>query len=136
MGFITYTGELTVLTCWCGLKHAVPAELRRRQLRQHNDGENVMEIFCPLGHGYVPSGESKAAKLERQLQRERQRHDQTRADRDHKENQRRAEKAAKTRLKNRARMGLCPCCNRHFKDLQRHINRMHPEFQFESEPTQ
>jgi len=55
-------------------------------------------------------------------------HDQTRADRDHKEAQRRAEKAAKTRIKNRIGNGVCPCCNRTFKDLASHMKCKHPEY--------
>lgn len=62
------------------------------------------------------------------LQRERANHDQTRADRDYTENRRRAEKAAKTRLKNRAKAGVCPCCNRTFKQLAAHMKTQHPNW--------
>ncbi len=127
MATMMYTGELTVVVCWCGIKHAVPSELRKFQLSQHEDGKNHF-VCCPLGHKYVPAGESKAEILERQLQRERQRHDQTRADRDYKENQRRAEKAAKTKLKKRIAAGVCPCCNRTFQNLAKHMKGQHPEY--------
>lgn len=36
-----------------------------------------------------------------------------------------------TRLKNRAAAGLCPCCNRSFSNLQRHMAGQHPGFQAE-----
>ncbi len=42
--------------------------------------------------------------------------------------QARAEKGAKTRLKNRVKNGICPCCNRTFQNLARHINGQHPEY--------
>lgn len=32
-----------------------------------------------------------------------------------------------TKLKKRASAGLCPCCNRHFTNLQRHIASKHPD---------
>jgi hypothetical protein len=51
-----------------------------------------------------------------------------RADRDRKEYSRRAEKAAKTRIKNRISKGVCPCCNRTFQDLQRHMTTKHPDY--------
>lgn len=123
------SGELVVLRCWCGIQHAVPKSLRDVQMRQHNDGRrDVQVIHCPLGHAHVPKGETASERLERQLARERAAHDQTRADRDYKERRRRAEKAAKTRLKNRAAAGLCPCCNRTFQNLARHMKGQHPEF--------
>lgn len=46
----------------------------------------------------------------------------------HARNQARAQKAAKTRMKNRIANGVCPCCNRHFANVQRHIRTKHPEF--------
>ncbi len=135
-----YAGELVVLRCWCGIQYAVPRSLREAQLRMHNDLRgDVVSIYCPLGHAAVPSHEPDAKRLRRQLeekkrehyqeiQRERAAHDQTRADRDHKENQRRAEKAAKTKIKKRVQGGACPCCNRTFQNLARHMKGQHPDY--------
>lgn len=39
-----------------------------------------------------------------------------------------AEKAAKTRIKNRIKHGVCPCCNRTFKQLAEHMKTQHPEY--------
>lgn len=33
-----------------------------------------------------------------------------------------------TRLKNRAAAGVCPCCNRTFHQLVRHMAAKHPDF--------
>lgn len=129
-------GELVVLRCWCGIQHAIPQSLRNEQLRQHDEGKS-MGVYCPLGHSYVPSGESKAEKLRKQLAAERARHDQDRADlRDRIQREKhhsRALKAAKTRLKNRIAKGVCPCCNRSFQNLHRHMQNQHPEFLNETE---
>jgi len=38
-----------------------------------------------------------------------------------------AQKAAKTRLKNRVSKGACICCNRFFKNLAAHMQTQHPE---------
>lgn len=121
-------GELVVVRCWCGVQHAVPASLRSLQQRQHLDARPQQEIYCPLGHTHVIAGEGKAAKLERELQRERARHDQTKAERDAAERSRRAIKGAHTRTKNRVAKGICPCCNRHFANLQRHMENQHPDY--------
>ncbi len=53
-----HTGVLVVMRCFCGIQHAVPNSLANEQRRQHNKGETVMGIFCPLGHQHSPSGVS------------------------------------------------------------------------------
>lgn len=40
----------------------------------------------------------------------------------------RAEKGAKTKLKKRIANGVCPCCNRTFVNLHRHMKGQHPEY--------
>lgn len=44
------------------------------------------------------------------------------------EHSRRAEKAAKTRIKNRIARGVCPCCKRTFQNLAAHMQTQHPGF--------
>lgn len=44
------------------------------------------------------------------------------------ERRRIAQKAATTRLKNRVKMGICPCCHRTFKQLAAHMKKKHPGF--------
>ncbi len=33
-----------------------------------------------------------------------------------------------TKLKNRVKNGVCPCCNRSFENLKKHMTTKHPEF--------
>lgn len=35
-------------------------------------------------------------------------------------------------MKNRVANGVCPCCNRHFENLERHMKGQHPDFQPEA----
>ena len=42
-----------------------------------------------------------------------------------------AYKGQVTRLKNRAAAGVCPCCNRSFQNLARHMKTKHPAFKDE-----
>ena len=123
-----YSGTLTVMRCWCGVQHAVPASLAAIQQRQFADGQSPRVIYCPLGHTYFPAGESKKSRLERQLVREQASHDQTRAALQSAKHATRAEKAAKTRLKKRIAHGVCPCCHRTFVNMKRHMESQHPDF--------
>jgi hypothetical protein len=129
------TTELVVTKCWCGMPHAVPLEMRDKQLHDHANGRTQDAIYCPLGHTHIISGTSEIEKLRREIERktqeairERQKHDQTRAELRETELRRRAECGAKTRIKNRIANGVCPCCNRSFKDLHAHMKTQHPEF--------
>lgn len=36
--------------------------------------------------------------------------------------------ATKTRIKNRVKNGVCPCCNRTFENLARHMQAKHSDF--------
>lgn len=120
MPALTYTGELTVVTCWCGTAHAVPAELRDYQLREHHDGRQF-SVYCPLGHAYHPSGKSKwATEKEARAAAESQvtaLADQLAA----------ANREAK-RLAKRAKQGVCPCCHRSFVNVKRHMDNQHPDY--------
>lgn len=133
MTTLTYTGKLTVLTCWCGMRHAVPEELRDFQLRQHRDGRDVTGIYCPLGHSYVPAGKSEADKLREQLERERQRLTATRDLLAHEERSHAATRGHLTRTKKRVGNGVCPCCGRMFQQLARHMKAKHPGYEAEAE---
>lgn len=125
---IVYSGELVVTMCWCGMRHAVPEELRDYQLRMHRDGRDVQSIYCPLGHGHVPAGKGKAAKLREQLEDERARAGRLAAARDQAEASLRAQKAATTRARKRSAAAVCPCCKRSFVQLRRHMAAKHPDF--------
>ncbi len=123
---LSYTGELTVLTCWCGMRHAVPEELRRHQLRQHNNRETVIGIYCPLGHSHVPAGKGEAEK-----ERERRERAEARAKaiQDQLDSETRAHAATKgqlTKTRKRVTNGVCPCCGRSFANVQRHMRSKHP----------
>lgn len=121
-GTMNYTGELTITTCWCGMVHAVPRELYEYQQRAHRDGHReVPDIYCPLGHAHIPSGESKAAQLKRELA---ERDAQLTAVRD----QLAAAEREQTRVAKRVANGVCPCCNRSFVQLARHMKCKHPDY--------
>ena len=125
---MTYTGELVVVTCWCGMAHGIPKGLREYQMRCFNSGEKIPDVFCPLGHSHQPAGESA-------VDAERRRRERVEASLTHAKDQLAAEKNAHistkgqlTKARKRIGNGVCPCCNRHFTNVERHMATQHPEF--------
>jgi hypothetical protein len=121
----TYTEELIVTHCWCGIAVAIPENLNR-----YAHDKKGYSIYCPLGHSFV-YGNNFEAKYEE----ERRRHQATKdllaaEERAHRAEERsHAQTRGKlTRVEKRASAGVCPCCNRTFQQLARHMKSKHPEF--------
>lgn len=93
-------------------------------------------FWCPNGHQqHFPLGPTEAQKLQEQLDAERRRaqraeqrvaQEQDRAS--HHKARAAAYKGQVTRIKRRVGAGICPCCNRHFANLSRHMAGQHPDF--------
>lgn len=110
----------------CGIAYGVPEDFRRR--RQ----EDGVSWYCPRGHK-VCYLKSDVQGLRDELARERHRLDQVRAEANHQRDMRgaaerslSATKGVVTRIRNRVGKGVCPCCNRTFQDLGRHMATKHP----------
>lgn len=125
---LTYSGSLVTVTCWCGIRHAVPSELRNYQLRAFNDGKSVTGIYCPLGHAHIPSGKTEAERLRKELADEREWRGRMAAQRDQAEASARAYKGAATKARKRSAAAVCPCCSRSFVQLRRHMASKHPDY--------
>ena len=127
-GYVFTTwGELETTTCGvCGVPFAAPVELLAWSRKKPH-----RSFYCPAGHSLHFPGKSEAQRLresQEALAAERAEHDQTQA-------QLRAQRAQTTRarnerdrLKTRAKHGVCPCCNRTFKQLAAHMKNKHPEY--------
>ncbi len=127
---ITVDVKLTEISCGCGGVYAI-AESHRTKM--HQEGGCWTCPYCQCSWGFANKGEN--ARLKRELEESRvhrnneiARHDQTKAELRETELRRRAEKGAKTRIKNRVANGVCPCCNRSFVNLARHMHNQHPAF--------
>lgn len=127
---LTYSGQLTILTCWCGMRHGVPVELRRHQEKQAEEGQDIDGVYCPLGHTHVPAGEPKIKRVERERERARNEAATRAAERDQAEASARAHKGAATKARKRAAAAVCPVpgCGRSFKQLRRHMATQHPDY--------
>lgn len=125
----TRTIYFTTLDCAsCGVVFAVPNELYDRR-REDGDG-----FYCPFGHRNV-FRETEVIKLRRQLQAtENQVKAKTellesaRASRDRAQRSASAYQGQVTKIKNRVKNGVCPCCNRSFQNLREHMRKQHPDW--------
>jgi hypothetical protein len=123
--------ELYILHCsQCYVMFGIPDAMDNR-LRQ-----NGKPFYCPNGHAEAYNyGKSKADRLAEELSRERQRlaqkDDEIKALQEREARilrQTRTLEIEKRRLEKRAKAGLCPCCNRSFDALARHMKTKHPQF--------
>lgn len=115
----------------CKCEVSLPEEL-------YNSARHSKEIsfHCAYGHSmHFPQGLSEEEKLRRErdrlAQRVAERDDEIRAQRERAEAAERRGAAARgqvTKIKNRVGHGVCPCCNRTFENLARHMTSQHPAF--------
>lgn len=125
----TYIGTLVVETCCnCGIVFGIDRDTYDRRSEDHKN------FYCPAGHGQHYTGKTEADKLKEQIQQLETNLQYSRNRRDELHNQVqqlnysvRAQKAAKTKIINRVKNGVCPCCNRTFHNLQNHFKTKHPE---------
>ena len=121
--------EFNYITCCnCGIEFGVPKDYDDKR-REDGNG-----FRCPSGHE-LSYGEGETAKLRRERnqlkQRIAQKDDEIRDQRERKEAAQRsaiAHKGHLTRVKNRVGKGVCPCCNRNFENLARHMESKHPGY--------
>ncbi len=92
-------------------------------------------FYCPSGHPQY-FADSEINRLKRQLEVSerdrkyyRERREIERAAKESAQRGRAAFKGQVTKIKRRVGRGVCPCCNRQFKDLQRHMEGQHPSWQ-------
>ena len=124
-----FTDELTSIDCpHCGVVFAVPSTLEGDLRNSHRS------FFCPNGHSLSFKGETEAEKLKKQLAAEQTK--RATAETEATYQRTRADRAAKNlaRIQKRAKHGVCPCCNRTFKQLAAHMKSKHPDFEPKAQP--
>ncbi|WP_127524014.1 hypothetical protein [Mesorhizobium sp. Z1-4] len=128
------TTELHVLQCGnCGVWHAIPKMMFDTCVEEGGFWQ------CPNGHsrGYREGRRDReAVRRERDQLKQRlaQKDDEITRQRELREAAERSASARKgqiTKLKKRATAGLCPCCNRSFQNLHRHMTSQHPKYMAE-----
>jgi len=131
----TFTAAVEMVVeecCNCGMAFAMPREFKNDRLKRRR---NDMSFYCPRGHAQHYTGESEEVKLRRERdqlkQREAYLEDMRREAEqraEHERNRANGYKGHATRITKRAKAGVCPCCNRSFENLRRHMADQHPQF--------
>lgn len=115
--------------CRCGCLFAVPSSVHRRWRK-----DSRQFFYCPNGHqqhyteGEIQRLEKLRQNAEHRTRMAEKREQWAREDARRAEYQRRAVKGHLTRIRRRIAHGVCPCCQRSFANVQRHMASQHPEF--------
>lgn len=124
-----YTTTLTSTACGvCNIPFAIPTNLYDRVR------ETGAWFWCPNGHK-IHYFEDENTKLRKELEEARRsairseaRADQNWAEAEHQRRRVAATRGVLTKTKKRIGKGVCPCCNRHFVNVERHMENQHPEY--------
>jgi len=120
--------------CWnCGVTIVMPEHMYNTRRNDHQS------FYCVNGHSGAFKGKSEAERkleaAEQSLANQKARLEWAEAEAKRaKEAQAAAERKASaakgevTKIKNRVGNGVCPCCNRTFQNLMRHMKTKHPKF--------
>jgi hypothetical protein len=127
--------------CNCGVVFWITDYMQSCRLK------DAQSFYCPNGHpqSYGKTEADKVREAKALVEKER---DALRRQRDQLkqneawfedrlkagENQRRALKGQITKITKRVASGVCPCCNRSFVNLKRHMAGKHPAFAAEPTP--
>ncbi len=118
-----------VTCCACFVAFGISARQYEELVSTHQ------AFYCPAGHRQNFIGESDIEKLRKELAAETKRKESAiqrekwaLEEAKQAELKRRAAVGQSTKLRNRVGNGVCPCCNRTFANLQKHMCSKHPEF--------
>lgn len=109
----------------CGIEFYVPEWFKKERR------ESGTVWYCPNGHNRVykeRESEQVRRDLEAKLQREAARASSALSRLDQERASHSATKGQLTKAKKRAANGVCPCCQRSFVDVARHVRSKHPAF--------
>jgi uncharacterized Zn finger protein (UPF0148 family) len=124
----TITETFRVVSCYtCGVRFGIAGELYRRVVMDAKGS-----VYCPAcgkGTMWQESDDQKRIKeLEKKLAWEAAECTRQKSAKDAAEASLTATRGVVTRMKRRTSAGVCPCCNRTFRQLADHITQKHPDF--------
>jgi len=123
--------EFEVLNLGCGHLMALPRTTTAQLRRSHDI------FFCPIcaderhfpGKSDIERERDKTARAERQLKYREEERDSARDAAKSADHRARGYKGHLTRQRKRSVAGVCPCCNRTFQQLARHMKSKHPKYE-------
>lgn len=122
---LTYTKTITMITeiCYqCAIPFGIPSDFKDSCLAE---GDKKL-FYCPNGHGQVYT-KSNSQKLQEKFDKEKLELEQQNKNIADMMLDARSERDKLQKQLNRVHNGVCPCCNRSFVNLQRHMKTKHPE---------
>jgi len=108
------------ICCNCAMMFAMPVDWQKRRRADRKT------FYCPAGHPQAyTAGQDEASVLRREVERQKELREAEAARLARVETER--NQIAKAHMKMRARVmnGVCPCCNRTFQNLLRHMQTEH-----------
>jgi hypothetical protein len=129
-GTLNIIEKYCVICCdACGVSFAITDAYDDRRRADHKS------FYCPNGHSMSYSQKNEAEKqreradrLERRLANRDEDLRAARAAHITTQHRLRATKGVLTKTKKRVANGVCPCCNRTFQQLERHMKSQHPDY--------
>lgn len=112
----THTSCLT-----CGV--TIPIEKSHKEALVRSQ----VNYFCINGHSQHFIAETEESKLKKQLAAEKIKRETAEREAQYQKEQREREAKKFERHKKRVANGVCPCCNRTFVNLMRHMKTKHPD---------
>lgn len=121
----TFSGGIeyvTIICCNCSMPFALNADFHERRRNDHE------WWYCPAGHSQHFTGKTEVQKLREELDSKQRTLEAEKGRALALTHQRDEIARAHKRMRDRVRNGVCPCCNRTFQNLMRHMQSEHPEF--------
>ena len=112
---------VTITCCECRMPFGMSRSFYDARRKDHRT------FTCPAGHDQHFTGKSEADKLREQLERKDQMLEAAHQRADKMERQRNDVAKAHKRMRDRIKNGVCPCCNRTFQNLLRHMQTEHSD---------
>jgi len=106
----------------CQILFGMTSDFSERRQEDHKN------FYCPRGHHNYWPQESDIEKLKKEVAKAQEQYQRERIERIFHEKSARSYKGKVTQIKTRIVNGVCPCCNRSFKDVRRHMETKHPDF--------
>lgn len=110
-----------IVCCDCTAHFAMDSDLNRRCL------DTGRSFYCPNGHGQSYT-DTELSKLKKERKNLLDRVSWAETEAENAKRERTALKSKLTKTKNRIANGVCPCCNRTFANVGRHMTTKHPDF--------
>ena len=122
--------QMATITCKCGGVYQINEAFRARC---YDTSSSWTCPYCGTGWGYKGTGRSaqlerEKAELESKLRTEKWRSEQAEAAKLKAQLKAARLEAERKRERIRIHNGVCPCCNRTFTSLARHMAMKHPEY--------